>query len=306
MRNQLDMVMKLQRKTIVLPSISGTSTDKVVQPESERAELPCGTVLARSLKQDSDQKYYLYIPCTGGGAARTFVAVHGITRNAAEQAHLFSPFAERYGVVLIAPLFPADRFRDYQRLGREGKGERADFALDKIVTEVQTLISPRTRKLYLYGYSGGGQFVHRYAMAHPERVARIALAAAGWYTFPDPTVNFPLGIRQATNLPDVRFNLARFLSVPTCLLVGEKDVVRDPELRKSDRIDRQQGITRLERGKRWIKVMAAAARAYNLDTPHKFQVLPNSNHSFAECMERGDMGRRVFEFLFADDSESNY
>ena len=54
-------------------------------------------------------------------------------------------------------------------------------------------------------------------------------------------------------------------------------------------------------GKRWIKVMAAAARAYNLDTPYSFQVLPNSNHSFAECMERGDMGKRVFEFLFGDD-----
>lgn len=298
--------MTVPRNVITTPLTKRTSTKSGGRLEGEFTQPPAGTVLTRSLGGNSDQKYFLYIPSGGGTAARTFIAVHGITRNAEEQAHLFAPFAEHYGVVLVAPLFPEDRFRDYQRLGREGRGERADCALDKIVAEVGSLIGVRSKKLYLFGYSGGGQFVHRYVMAHPERVARVALAAAGWYTFPDPTVEFPLGIKQTSGLPDIRFNLPRFLSVPTCLLVGEKDVLRDPELRKSRRIDRQQGITRLERGKRWIKVMAAAARAYSLDTPYSFQVLPNSNHSFAECMERGNMGRRVFEFLFADDSGSNY
>ncbi len=287
------------------PAISRGRVDKGLPAEAECAQIPDWRILYRSLARDPGQKYYLYIPSTGGSGARTFIAVHGITRNAAEQTHLFAPFAERYGVVLIAPLFPKDRFHDYQRLGRKGKGERADFALDRIVAEVGAMIGANTNELYLFGYSGGGQFVHRYAMAYPERVARIALAAAGWYTFPDPTVNFPLGIRATSGLPDVRFNLARFLSVPTYLMVGEKDVMRDPELRKSRRLDRQQGITRLERGKRWIKTMAAAAKAYHLDTPHIFEVLPNSNHSFVECMELGNMGRRVFEFLFGDASESN-
>ena len=294
------------RHLITTPFTKRASMNNGVRLERELSQPAAGKVSARSLGGDSDQKYFLYIPSRAGDAARTFVAVHGITRNAEEQAHLFAPFAEHYGVVLIAPLFPEDRFRDYQRLGRAGRGERADYALDHIVAEVGSLIGVRTKKIYLFGYSGGGQFVHRYAMAYPERVARVALAAAGWYTFPDPTVDFPLGIKQTSGLPDIRFNLPRFLFIPTCLLVGEKDVLRDPELRKSRRIDRQQGITRLERGKRWIKVMAAAARAYNLDTPYHFQVLPNANHSFAECMERGNMGKWVFEFLFGDDPKSNY
>ena len=297
--------MTIKTRMATSPRISRDSIDNGFPAEAECREIPGWRILARTLARDSDQKYYLYIPSIRGANARTFIAVHGITRNAAEQAHLFAPFAERYGVVLIAPLFPKDRFQDYQRLGRRGKGERADLALDRIVAEVASQIEVKTSELYLFGYSGGGQFVHRYAMAHPERVARMALAAAGWYTFPDPTVNFPLGTKATSGLSDVRFNLARFLSVPTYLMVGEKDVMRDPELRKSRRLDRQQGITRLERGRRWIKTMAAAAKAYHLDTPHIFEVLPNSNHSFAECMELGDMGRRVFQFLFGDVPESN-
>jgi pimeloyl-ACP methyl ester carboxylesterase len=276
-------------------------------PGVECDQIAGAAVVARSLAREADQKYYLYIPSQGGTAARTFIAVHGITRNAVEQAEFFAPFAERYGVVLIAPLFPEDRFRDYQRLGREGKGARADAVLHEIVTEVGSLIGSRTDKLYLFGYSGGGQFVHRYTMAHPERVARIVVAAAGWYTFPDPTVNYPMGIKPPfSGLPDIRFNFRRFLSVPTCVMVGENDVHRDPELRRSGRIDRQQGINRLERGKRWLKVMRAATRAHRLDTPYLFRVLPRSNHSFAACMERGKMGRQVFDFLFGAASKSNY
>jgi pimeloyl-ACP methyl ester carboxylesterase len=40
--------------------------------------------------------------------------------------------------------------------------------------------------LYLSGHSGGAQFVQRYALAHPERVAASVLSSAGWYTFPNP------------------------------------------------------------------------------------------------------------------------
>lgn len=298
--------MRVPQSTITPPLMKRTNVYDGARSEIEHAQPSRGKVLARSLARDSDQEYFLYIPSKGGAFAHTFIAVHGITRNAAEQADFFAPFAERFGVVLIAPLFPEDRFPDYQRLGREGKGKRADFALDDIVAEVGSLSGARTSKLYLFGFSGGGQFVHRYAMAYPERVARIALAAAGWYTFPDPTMDFPLGIKPTSRLRDISFNLARFLSVPTCVLVGENDVLRDLVLRKSRRIDRQQGVNRLERGKRWTKVMAAAAKAYYLHTPFIFQVLPRSNHSFAECMESGKMGRRVFEFLFGEISGRNY
>jgi len=272
--------------------------NKDVLPGTNDIMPQVGTVLTRYLIHDPAQKYYLYVPQGGGTGKSVFVTVHGIKRMAKNHALRLAFFAERYGVVLVAPLFSKDRFRDYQRLGRKGKGIRADQALNRILTEVAFLTGAHINKLYMFGYSGGGQFVHRYALAYPQRTARIVVAAAGWYTFPDPGVQYPRGIKAAKDLNDVYFDPTQFLSVPACVVVGEKDIQRDNKLNKSGSIDRRQGLDRLERGRMWINVMATTARTYNLDTAYTFKVLPGCRHSFPECMDRGKMGKEIFEFLF--------
>lgn len=261
-----------------------------------------GVVLQRVLERDPRQTYFLYVPHRGGNNAKIFVSVHGISRNADEHARLFAPFAERHGVVMIAPYFPAGRFPDYQRLGRAGKSERADLALQKIVDEVATLTGAQAHRLYLFGYSGGAQFAHRYMLAYPERVARVALGAAGWYTFPDANIKYPNGIQASRDLPQVQFDASRFLTIPVCVLVGEHDRHRDGLLNKSPRIDLLQGETRLERGGRWVDAMIRQSRARGLETSYGFHILPRSAHSFARSMRRGGMGERVFDFLFAEET----
>lgn len=260
-----------------------------------------GVISKRILGDATRQQYFLYVPRSGGANAPVFVTVHGISRNAREHAERFAPFAERYGVVLIAPYFSHERFPDYQRLGRKGKGARADVALDGIVAEVGHLTGAQTGKLFLFGYSGGAQFVHRYALAHPERVAKVVLGAAGWYTFPDPDVKYPKGIAPTKNLPDVTFDPAAFLVIPTCVLVGERDVRQDVALNKSPKIAQQQGATRLERGAHWIAAMTRAAAAHGLDTSYTFHTLPRSRHSFTKSMGRGKMGEMVFDCLFGNE-----
>jgi len=263
--------------------------------------LSVARVLTRNVVEDKKQKYFLYIPSGGGRDKPVFVTVHGVKRMAKEHATEFASFAEHYGVVLVAPLFPKDRFRDYQRLGRKGRGKRADHALNSIIAEVGFLTRANIDKLYMFGYSGGGQFVHRYSLAYPERTARIVVAAAGWYTFPDSDVNYPRGVKKAKGLDNIRFDPVGFLSVPICVVVGKRDIHRDKELNKSGRIDRQQGVNRFERGKAWIEAMADAARSYHLDTAYIFKKIPACNHCFMKCMHRGRMGSLVFNFLFGLD-----
>lgn len=279
---------------MLLP-LSCTMATSIV-PRSKPMER--GVVLQRTLQSDSRQKYFLYVPRQGGNAAKIFITVHGISRNMREHAKEFAAYAEKYGVVMIAPYFPADRFPDYQRLGR--KGNRADIVLNAIVAEVAQLTGANSNKLYLFGYSGGAQFVHRYMFAYPERVARIVLGAPGWYTLPDASLKFPIGIQPVLSIPQVQFNSARFLNIPVCVLVGEKDNRRDAELNKSTTIDRLQGKTRIERGRRWVEEMSYQARLLGLPTTYAFHLLPDSPHSFAISMERGGMGERTFDFLFPE------
>ncbi|MEQ1741658.1 MAG: hypothetical protein ABL869_04045 [Candidatus Nitrotoga sp.] len=257
-----------------------------------------GVILQRTLQMDASQNYFLYIPHHGGNNARIFVTVHGISRNVKEHAKRFAAFSEKFGVVMIAPYFPADRFPDYQRLGHKGK--RADIVLNEIVSEVAQLTGASADKLYLFGYSGGAQFVHRYMLAYPERVAKIVLGAPGWYTLPDPTIEYPVGIKESRRLPRIQFNPVQFLHIPVCVLVGEKDNRRDAELNKSTQIDRLQGRTRIERGQHWVEEMNHQARTQGLLTTYAFHLLPDSPHSFSISMRRGGMGEKTFDFLFPE------
>lgn len=268
----------------------------------QQIPLERGVILHRTLVSDPRQEYFLYLPRKGGNGAKIFVTVHGTSRNAEEHARGFAPFAERYGVVVIAPYFPAQRFPDYQRLGRKDKGERADLALQAMVQEVATITGASEKKLYLFGYSGGAQFAHRYMLAYPERVARVVLGAPGWYTFPDENLKYPKGIQTSRSLPTVQFNPTHFLTIPVCVLVGERDQRRDGELNKSEHIDLLQGTTRLERGRRWVDAMTEQARARGLATTYVFHTLPRSPHSFTRSMRRGGMGELTFDFLFGPGS----
>lgn len=282
---------------------SGDATS-VLRPESPVQALQAGVVLDRTVDQDHDHRYFLYIPRKGGAGAPVFISVHGISGNAREHAEQFAPFAERYGVVLIAPWFPRERFPDYQCLtGRRPRSasRRADHALQRMVEEVGALTGAIIDRLYLFGYSGGGQFVHRYAMVYPGQVARYVVGAAGWYTFPDPDVMYPRGIKPRVDCPDLEFDLCRFLAVRASVLVGERDVRAGTALNLSPRIEQQQGATRLERGKRWVQAMTEAAERHHVDTSFEFHTLPRSGHSFRRSMARGNMGTMVFEHLFGSD-----
>jgi pimeloyl-ACP methyl ester carboxylesterase len=263
----------------------------------EIAPLPTGQVVRRSLSADPGQEYLVYVPSTGGERAPLFVTVHGISRNFEEHATLFSTWAERYGVVLAAPVFSRERHSDYQRLGRAGRGPRADLALDAIVDEIEAATGAAAEPFYLFGFSGGAQFAHRYTMAHPERVAAAALGAAGWYTFPDEGTPYPYGIGPDADLPNVRFEPDKFLRVPIAVFVGGADVGSE-NVRRNAAVDRQQGTTRLERARNWVAAMRAAALQRGLEPRISVQDVPGIRHSFRQFMEEGELGERVFRALF--------
>jgi pimeloyl-ACP methyl ester carboxylesterase len=262
------------------------------------ARLPRGVVVRRSLAEDPATRFQIYVPKQTAANPRIFVSVHGISRNAREHAKRYAALAESYGVVLVAPEFPADRFPDYQRLGRADRSERADLVLARVVAEVARETGAGGDQVWLFGYSGGGQFVHRYAMAYPERVAGYVVGAAGWYTFPDATLRFPRGIKKNSDLEDIRFDPDRFLKVPGAVVVGERDVHPGTALRKTREVEEQQGATRFERGERWVAAMNEAAAARGLPAHYVFHELSRSPHSFTKSMQRGDMGQWVFERLF--------
>ena len=258
---------------------------------------PKGRVLQRVLQADPSQAYIVYVPKSGGAGAPIFVAVHGLSSTPGEVARAFSDACEAAGVVMVAPVFTAERHADYQRLGRAGRGVRADVALDRCVAEVASLTGADASQIHLFGYSGGAQFAHRYLMAHPHRVARAAIASAGWYTFPDARERYPYGIRRHRSLTGVNLDPQEFLTVPITVLVGQEDVGTS-NVRSTARCNAQQGANRLERARNWTAAMHAAAKAYGYEPSVRCIEVPKVDHSFTTFCERGALAQRVFAALF--------
>lgn len=238
----------------------------------------------------------MYAPGSAGDKAPVVVSVHGVSRNADQHARLLAAYCDLYGAMLVAPIFASEQHPDYQRLGRVGRGKRADIALNLIVAEAAAMAGVAAEQFYLFGFSGGAQFAHRYVMANPHRVAAAVIASAGWYTLPDATRRFPYGTRMTKKLPDVRFDAEEFLSVPVTVLVGANDDSQSG-LRRSARLDREQGVTRIERARTWVAAMKASAAAHHLESRVSYEEVENCNHSFRASILRGGLGDKVFRAL---------
>ena len=264
------------------------------------AEVPGGG--ERRLAHAPHINYHLVVPSNLRRAAPVLVLVHGISRNVDEHVRWFANAAAARGAIVVAPVFSLGTFPNYQRLGGLGRGPRADHALDAILAEVRVQVPMAGGQLLLYGHSGGGQFVHRYVMAHPDGVARYVVSAAGWYTWPDPTMPFPDGTGPTPGLADLAPDPQRFLTVPGQVLVGARDTRRSRTLNAAERIDRQQGSTRLERGRRWVGAMNTGAGLLGLSPPLRFRELPNSGHLFTSMVTRGGLVDASLDFLLGPDS----
>ncbi|MFN3727879.1 MAG: hypothetical protein ACK4SZ_16430 [Allosphingosinicella sp.] len=247
--------------------------------------VPTGRTSFRTLIGAPDAEYFTYLPPAASAASPVVVLVHGITRNAAEHVFRFAAAADCANAILVAPLFTKASYGQYQQVVDGARGVQADLALFDMLTAVAAATGADTRRVHLFGFSGGAQFAHRFMMLHPERVAALAVAAAGWYSFPDPDLPYPFGIGSHP-IPGGRFDAEQFLAIPRHVLVGDRDVARDEALRTGRRLDQLQGRNRLERARAWSAAMDKAAETRGIATRTTLSLLAGGSHSFTQAAER--------------------
>lgn len=251
-----------------------------------------------------DAAYHLDVPPSARARAADapiLVVVHGISRNAGAHLRAFRDVAHAVGCVLVAPRFTRSAFPDYQRFGRPkrlGPGGRADLRLRAILDDVRARLGLRPAPAYLFGHSGGAQFVQRFVMAHADQVARYALGAPGCFAWPDPDRPFPFGGGRSRQFPDLQPQVDALLRIPGLVLVGECDVETGGSLRDGPRLREQQGATRLERAARFVDALATRAAGLGRPPPARLERLPGCGHAFSECVRAGGLVPRVVDHLF--------
>ena len=244
--------------------------------------------------------YYLFIPGGSDIPEAVMVSVHGLARNAAENMFRFARLAEEHNVCLIVPHFSRELHRRFQTLAPGKQGASADDALNEVLMDVDKRFGMDTEQVTMFGYSGGGQFVHRYILCNPGRVERAVLMAPGWFTMPDANAPYPYGLANSEELHAHQISFKSLLGTPILVMVGDADKRRNSSLNRDRRIDLVQGRTRLARAKAWVQAMNNAARAHQVPENVSLHVIEGAGHSFTRNMGEHKLGELTMDFLFSN------
>lgn len=243
--------------------------------------------------------YYVHCPA-GLSAAEiarrpVIVLVHGISRNAVEHVARASRTPGLADRILIAPLFEPEQFGRYQQLDRAEGGERCDLALIALLDDLQNQ-GLNTARVTMFGFSGGAQFAHRFALFHAERLVALSLAAAGWYTMPDSDAAWPMGVDMSgTEFPDAK--PSALLDLPVQVMIGRGDRLRGKSVRTSAALDAAQGRHRLARARRFFEALRTMADEAGLPRRARLDLLGADRHGFGSYADGGRMLETFADWL---------
>lgn len=190
------------------PNLTGTAQ---IPSEYWKAARLIGSVPFIASQYDQRASYCMYIPESHyqlpNSSTQTseqshklplIVNIHGSLRRAEHIRDSLIPLADSIGAAVLAPLFPAGiddpndshnyKFLRYNDI-------RYDLILLSMVDEVAARwLGIETGKFYMAGFSGGGQFVSRFFLLHPERLQGVSIGAPGMVTRLNRSLKWPEGL----------------------------------------------------------------------------------------------------------------
>ena len=224
------------------------------------------------LKTDHSD-YHLFIPKRK--PKRILVIAHGTPDAGQSTTELSLRFIKRWTeyatknrLLLISISFNRENFASdsrkvgYGYRGLFGRVIGSDDYVIQLVEKYIPLCSVQDGRFLLYGHSAGGQFLIRFCVMHPERIAAAVASAPGRFAYPNAEVNWPNGMKPFAK--KVRWNekevyktvirpsaakFAEASKLPIVVLYGDKDIA------DQSKHPGHPGSTRLEFGRAWVNDM---------------------------------------------------
>ncbi len=221
------------------------------------APLPAGAGMQEIATTGGVIKVFTYRPSlyTDGPLVLVF---HGVGRNAEDYRNFAIAVAERFKVLVAAPLFEKDRFppEAYIRgglLNADGTlrpKEQWTYALvPQLLAALRAGEGRPDLPYYLLGHSAGGQFLARFAAFYPTEAKRIVAGNPGSHLFPRLDWDFGYGFGGLPAAISDEAALRRYLAAPLTIYLGTGDILTDTSNLDQSAGALQQGPHRLARGR---------------------------------------------------------
>jgi pimeloyl-ACP methyl ester carboxylesterase len=209
---------------------------------------------------------------------------HGLNRNADNYRDYAQTLGDRLCLIVVAPLFDAERFPTwaYQRDGivhRRAVQDPRQWTGRLVVSLIARLRSEEGRPLsvFMIGHSAGGQFLSRLAAFVPTDAKRIVIANPSTHVSPTLRTPAPFGMGQVFRRGEEDVELRRYLATPVTIFLGEEDT-GDRDRNDSDEA-MAQGKTRYERGLNTYEMGRKLAQSRGWTFAWRLVELPGVGHS---------------------------
>lgn len=278
-------------KSFSLPAVSGSETIYYVTAADNGAQdVDTVEVFTANTRTwftyrsagNPNVRVYAAIPSTLSPASKILMVMHGNSRTADEFCDIWRSWATQNNYVLLCPYYDLVNWPNtgmYQMgnvfsaddcggtLNPEARWTfTIDLGIHQRARDGFGIVDPR---FDLWGFSGGGQHVHRFMLWKPNAPVRLAIAAAsGWYTAPDLIIDCPYGLDDPL-LSFTHQSVVDWTNRNMIIAVGTEDTIRDEDLRTTARAD-AQGLNRYQRANyMWNKAVAfnPSTRWRRVDVP---------------------------------------
>lgn len=190
-----------------------------------------GHTTVYAARMDQRFSYCAYVPSEydeeGDKTYPLAVIVHGTERGMQNYRDAFADFAEANGVIVLAPLFPANichpgDLSSYKALRQDGISY--DLIMIDMIEEMREKYRIPDPRVMMYGFSGGGHFTHRFFYLHPERLRAASVGAPGIVTLLDFNHDWWVGLRDFGQRFGKEIDLDAMRRVPVQMLIGAEDL----------------------------------------------------------------------------------
>lgn len=282
---------------IVLGGLSSCDKNEVITPPDEISKFS-GTgdysFTEYAPLAGKPVRVFYHIPENTTPLTPVLMVFHGGGRDGEASRDALISKSNEGGFIVVAPQFSSENYPggDFYNLGNifvdgdnpspstlNDEEEWTFSVVDPIFEGFKTISGNETETYDVFGHSAGAQFAHRLLMFKPQaKINRVVEAAAGWFTMPDNSVDFPYG----TSLSPVQdSDLAYFFSAQMTVMVGALDT--DPnsfDLRHNEQAD-AQGLNRYSRATYFFTQSQNLAEQATLTFNWNFTSLPNVGHEYA-------------------------
>lgn len=141
--------------------------------------------------------------------ANVLVCVGGLNSDGSEfMINPWIDFSDKNNFIIVSPAFRFNQSDWDKKLSYQYPEIWSGDALLKMLEEINV---KKYCGLYLFGFSAGAQFVHRFALLYPSITEAVYAHAAGDYSYPDKKIitQFMIGVGEYDNDKNLRLEKAK-------------------------------------------------------------------------------------------------